>query len=181
LTTLQLPHLIALVATLTGVALLGFISGRRVRSAADFTGSNRRATASVVAGTITGTLVGGASTIGTAQLAFAHGLCAWWFTLGAGLGCLLLGAVLARPVRARSALTVSELLVGTYGGWAGPAVAGLSSVSMFLVIVAQLLSGVALLTAMLDLPSPAAAGIVAVLMLTYVLFGGVLPTGCSGS
>ena len=39
-----------------------------------------------------GTLVGGASTIGTAQLAYSFGFSAWWFTLGAGLGCVMLAA-----------------------------------------------------------------------------------------
>ena len=33
-----------------------------------------------------GTLVGGSSTIGTAQLAFDYGISAWWFTLGGGVG-----------------------------------------------------------------------------------------------
>ena len=44
----------------------------------------------VVAGVIMGTLVGGSSTVGTAQLAFQFGMSAWWYTLGAGISCLIL-------------------------------------------------------------------------------------------
>jgi SSS family solute:Na+ symporter len=45
-----------------------------VKNAADFSGKSRTAGTALVAGTIMGTLVGGASTIGTAQLAFTSGL-----------------------------------------------------------------------------------------------------------
>ena len=44
----------------------------------------------VVAGLIMGTLVGGSSTVGTAQLAYNYGMSAWWFTLGGGIACLVL-------------------------------------------------------------------------------------------
>ena len=62
--------------------LCGVYSGRRVKTAEDFTVSGKRAGGLMVAGTILGTMIGGASTIGTAQMAFAGGLSAWWFTLG---------------------------------------------------------------------------------------------------
>ncbi len=47
----------------------------------------------MIIGTIVGTLVGGASTVGTAELAFNHGFSALWFTLGGGIGCLIMGAL----------------------------------------------------------------------------------------
>ena len=74
-------HLAGIIVTLTGVTLVGLYAGRRVKSARDFQIGSRRASTAVVAGAIMGTLVGGSSTIGTAQMAFKYGLCAWWFTL----------------------------------------------------------------------------------------------------
>ena len=53
----------------------------------------------VVAGVIMGTLVGGSSTVGTAQLAYQFGLSAWWYTLGAGISCLILALVYTKPLR----------------------------------------------------------------------------------
>ena len=57
--------------------------------------------AAVVAGLIMGTLVGGSSTVGTAQLAYNYGLSAWWFTLGGGIACLVLAFVYVKPLRAQ--------------------------------------------------------------------------------
>ena len=53
----------------------------------------------IAAGLIMGTLVGGTSTVGTAQLAYNFGMTAWWFTLGGGLGCLVLALIYVKPLR----------------------------------------------------------------------------------
>ncbi|MEI9986997.1 MAG: hypothetical protein WDN69_29860 [Aliidongia sp.] len=81
------------------VAAIALVSGRNVRSTRDFTVAGSRAGWPIVAGIIVGALVGGSSTVGTAQAAFVYGLPAWWFTLGAGLGCLVLAVGFARPLR----------------------------------------------------------------------------------
>ena len=49
------------------IALTALISGRRVRSTRDFTVAGRRAGWPVVSGIIVGALVGGSSTVGTAE------------------------------------------------------------------------------------------------------------------
>jgi len=138
-------------------------------------------TAPVVAGTIIGTLVGGASTIGTAQLAFQYGFSAWWFTLGGGLGCLVLGLVLAGPLRRSGASTGPGFLAQTYGPPAGTLATLFSSAGILLNIVGQILAAVALLTSVLDIPAPAAAIIAVLVMIVYVVFGGVWSTGLVGS
>ncbi|MFR7893950.1 MAG: hypothetical protein ACLU38_07580 [Dysosmobacter sp.] len=67
---ITLVHLISASATLILMIGLGICSGRKVSGAADFDTGGGRAGAIMVAGTIIGTLVGGSSTIGTAELAF---------------------------------------------------------------------------------------------------------------
>lgn len=84
-------HIIGMVVTLLIIVGCGIYAGTRVKDEKDFSGAARKAGSAVVAGTIMGTLVGGSSTIGTAQLAFQFGLDGWWFTLGAGIGCLFWG------------------------------------------------------------------------------------------
>ena len=64
----------------------------------------------MVAGTIAGTCVGGASTIGTAQLAFSVGVSPWWFSLGLGLGLVVMAAFYASPLRRAGLETVPEYL-----------------------------------------------------------------------
>lgn len=65
----------------------------------------------MVCGAILGTLVGGQSTIGNAQLAFSFGLSAWWFTIGAALGALLLGLLYAGPLRRSGCTTLMEVML----------------------------------------------------------------------
>ena len=49
----------------------------------------KSASSLLVLGGIVGTIVGGSSTVGTAQAAFTLGLSAWWYTLGCSIGILL--------------------------------------------------------------------------------------------
>ena len=76
---------IGLAATLIVIVGLSIYSGMHGGK-----GSKAKNGAPVVAGLIIGTLVGGSSTVGTAQLAFEYGMSAWWFTLGSGFACLVL-------------------------------------------------------------------------------------------
>ncbi|BCV24503.1 sodium:solute symporter [Gelria sp. Kuro-4] len=177
---LTTAHMVSIIATLSLVTAVGVYSGRRIKSAADFSLGGRRAGSVLVAATIMGTLVGGASTIGTAQLAFRYGLSAWWFTLGGGIACLILGLALAGPLRATENETMPELLGKAYGGYASVTASLFSSVGTFLNLVAQVLAAVALLTSMLALPAWAAALAAAGLMVAYVAFGGVWGTGLVG-
>lgn len=75
-------HLYSLSLTLFLVALIGIAAARKVKNAADFIIGGHTVGISMVVGTIIGTIIGGAATIGTAQLAFSTGIAALWFTLG---------------------------------------------------------------------------------------------------
>ena len=70
---LGMAHLIGLAGTLLVITGIGVWSGRRVSSAEDFSTGGSQAGTTIVIGSLMGTLVGGASTIGTAQLAFTNG------------------------------------------------------------------------------------------------------------
>lgn len=102
-------QLLSLVITMLFVVALGLYSARKVKSADDFSIGSHSSGATIVSGTIIGTIVGGAATMGTAQLAFCVGLSAWWFALGSGLGLLIL-SFLRRPftpLRAGDYFTIS--------------------------------------------------------------------------
>ncbi len=145
---LSTMHIIWIVVTLVGFSALGVYSGRRVKSAADFAVGGRKASAAVVSGTIMGTLVGGSATVGTAELAFRYGISAWWFHIGSGIGCAILGLALAKSLHASSLQTIPQYLLRTYGKGIGPITSIFLSIGMFLSIVAQGLAVVALITSM---------------------------------
>lgn len=178
---LSITHLITGISTLILATALGLYSKRRVHSATDFAVGSRTISAPVIAGTIVGTLVGGASTIGTAQLAFQYGFSAWWFTLGGGIACLLLGLFLAVPLRRSGAVTGPSYLNSIYGSPAGILATLFSSAGILLNLVGQILAAVALLTSLFDVtPFTAALAATAVIIL-YVVFGGIWSTGLVGS
>lgn len=92
--TLELSHIAGVVLTLLVITSIIVMSSRKVANAKEFTLGGGKTSSFMVSSAIMGTLVGGSSTIGTAQLAFSYGFSAIWFCLGAGLGCLLLAIFL---------------------------------------------------------------------------------------
>ncbi|MCG0277796.1 MAG: sodium:solute symporter family protein [Thermanaeromonas sp.] len=173
-------HVIAVILTLSGITLVGKYAGRNIRGSSDFLVGGRRANALIVAGTIVGTLVGGASTIGTAQMAYLYGFAAWWFTLGAGIGCLFLALFFVKPLYQGRKDTVPEILIAEFGPASGPISTLFVSLGIFLNIVAQVLSAIALLTTMFKISPLPAALLSLLLMAFYVVFGGVWGTGLVG-
>lgn len=178
---LTVLHLAGLFVTLIIIMGIGVYSGKKVKNASDFSSGGHKADSMLVAGIITGTLVGGSSTIGTAQLAYTHGLSAWGFTIGAGLGCLVLGLIFVKPLRNSNCNTIQQIISSEYGAASGIITSILSSLGIMLNIVAQILSANALLTSMFSISNVESAAISVAIMSCYVIFGGVLSTGVLGS
>ena len=177
---LALGHWAGLAVALLITAFLGIMASRKVKNADDFALAGQASGMTMVAGTIIGTIIGGASTIGTAQLAFKLGLSAWWFTLGSGTALIILGLFYAKPLRSSGLATVPEFLVVNYGKGAGPLCSLTSSAGIFFSLVANILSAVPLIVALLGFSEMQAAGLIFILILVYVFFGGVWGTGIVG-
>ncbi|MCF7936941.1 MAG: sodium:solute symporter family protein, partial [Synergistales bacterium] len=152
---------------------LGLLSGRRTKGTADYNVGGRKVTSVGVTGILLGALVGGASTVGTAQMAYEYGLSAWWFTLGGGLGCLLLGALFARPLRRTGLVTIPQFLNREYGPATSLSVMIASSLGTFISVVAQFLAGIALLQSVLHIPHTQAAVAVALIIVGFIYAGGL--------
>jgi SSS family solute:Na+ symporter len=171
---------IGIIIVLTLIVIVSILSGRRVKNIQDFSCGGMTAGVGVVMGTISGTLVGGAATIGTAQLAFLSGLSAWWFTLGGGIGCLILAFFFSKHYKEAEVQTMPQIITKEFGKTAGTIVALLTSAGGFLSIVAQVLSGIALTVSITGFSTVQAAISVVGLMLIYVIFGGVWSSGYVG-
>lgn len=154
--------------------------GRRGMGATGFSLGGRKAGAGMVAGIISGSSIGGGATIGTAQMAYQHGIVAWCFTLGVGLGLLLLGRFFARPLRESGLETVPQYLVQCYGRAAGPIVSLLSCLGIFFGCCSSVLPGIGMCAAVFGISPMAAGGVLFVLPLAYILIGGQKGAGISG-
>ena len=173
--------IVGIVVTLVVFIGLSVYAGTRVKNAADFVSCAGKSSSYIVAGTIMGTLVGGSSTIGTAQLAYTYGLSAWWFTLGGGIAALILAVGFVKPYRASGATTLVGIVAKEYGQTTGMLASVLSSIGIFINILSQLLAAVAVIFVITPAVGTVPALIIAAaLMVIYVTLGGIKGAGMVG-
>lgn len=135
----------------------------------------------VVAGGIMGTLVGGSSTVGTAQLAYQYGMSAWWFTLGGGIACLVLALFYAKPFHKSGNKTLAAFITNEYGKKIGLLSSVFSSFGSFINIISQLIAASAIIAVVFpSLNLAVAIAFSAVIMILYVIFGGTKGSGIVG-
>ncbi len=169
------PLLIGLVATLVIIVGLSIYSGARGG------GGESKNSSPIVAGVIIGTLVGGSSTVGTAQLAYTYGMSAWWFTLGGGIACLVLAIAYVKPLRRTGIPTLVGMIRQEYGAGSGMAASLLNAVGTFINILSQLISATAVIAVLFPSVSTVWAVIIsAIFMVLYVVFGGTKGAGMVG-
>ena len=160
---------------------LAVIVGLSVWSGTKVKGGQRKNSAPVVAGVIMGTLVGGSSSVGTAQLAYNYGMSAWWWTLGAGIACLVLALIFAKPLRHTGCSTLVGIISQEFGPATGMTASILSAIGTFINIISQLLSATAVIAVVFPALGLAAAIAAAVIfMILYVVFGGTKGAGIVG-
>lgn len=177
---LNILHVLGMSLTLIFISIVSFRSGKKIKNANDFSTGDKNLGSILVAGIIMGTLVGGSSTIATAQLAFEYGFTAIWFNLGAGLGCMVLSLVFIKKFRNSQAVTIQEIIEKEYGQLAGTFSSVFCSIGIFLSVVAQLFSSIALLNGVLPITPLVSALISVFLMASYIIFGGIKGAGIVG-
>lgn len=160
---------------------VGILSGRKVKNSNDFITGGGQAGPLLVCGSILGSLVSSQATIGTAQLAFHYGLAAWWFTLGSGIGCLVLAVGYVKGLRHSGCITELQIISKEYGVAASSMGSILCSVGIFISVLAQVVACVGLVTVLFpSIPTPLAAVVSIAAMCIYVIFGGAWGAGMGG-
>lgn len=164
---LSLWQTVGLLISILGIAGIAIYAGTRPQTYANVNGPV------IVTGILIGTLVGGSSTVGTAQLAFTYGMSAWWFTLGGGIACLILALFYVKPLRRSGCMTLAAIIGKEYGETADIVASVLNSIGTFINVISQLLAGTAVIAVVFpDLGIVWELVITAVFMAIYVIFGG---------
>ena len=176
---LTAAHIIGIILTVGLLLAVSILSGRKVKDAKAFT-TGGTSGSWMVCGAMMGTLMGGQSTVGTAQLAFSFGISAWWFTIGAALGGVLLAVFYAAPIRRSGCTTLLQIVAREYGRKTETVGSLLFLIGIFISIVAQVLSSSAMIGSLFRLPMLWAAIIAAALVMLLVLFGGIRSAGAGG-
>ncbi len=161
------------VLMMSAFIVAGIWFGRKSSSCHDYSMAGKECGTLGVSGVLLGSLVGGASTVGTVQMAYQWGLSAWWFTLGGGLGCLLLGVWFAVPLRRSGMETIPGFLSLSYGRAVGNVTILASVTGTFISIVAQFLSGDALLRGVFPASGHASILLIGILILSFIFMGGL--------
>jgi SSS family solute:Na+ symporter len=172
---MNLYEMLGVVLTIVLILGLSVYSGTKAKGSASKNGS------AVTAGIIMGTLVGGSSTVGTAQLAFNYGMSAWWFTLGGGISCLVLALGFAGPLRRNGGHTLIGMVEQEFGPVAGLSASILNTVGTFINIISQMIAASAVLAVLF--PNMGLTGeliITTVFMILYVVIGGRKGAGMVG-
>lgn len=72
--------------------------------------AGRQLSTSLIAVTVIGLAVGGASTVGVSEHAFRVGLSAGWYTIAWALGAIVMGLFMAKSYREQNITTITELI-----------------------------------------------------------------------
>lgn len=173
-------YLIIFTLSFLSITILSLHRFKKVKTSADFSVANRSLGAPGVSWVIIGTLVGGASTIGTVQMAYENGLSAWIFTLGSGIACFLLGLLFSKALRERGTITVSEFLGLQFGKSFQVYSSLFTSIGMFVHVVGQFLASMAILQSIFGFSVWPAIITSFLLMALFVTVGGVSGAGLIG-
>ena len=177
---LSSTQFISMIVVLILASIPGLLAAKKVKSEADYSVGGRKAGSVLVAGTIIGTIVGAAATIGTAQLGFKVGISACWFTVGSGIALIVMALFYAKPLRDSGLTTISEFLVINYGKNAGPISSIAATVGIFLSIVASMLTAIHLIAGVFHVNLIEASAIIMIVVLLSVFLGGISGSGMAG-
>lgn len=172
---------VGLFLTIILIIAVGVWAGRKATSAESFATGGGTASSWIVCGTLMGTIISGQATVGTAQLAFSFGLSAWWFTIGAAIGILLLGVQFVRPLRSSGCVTLMEIISREYGKRVETIGSCLCVIGIFISIMAQIIASSALFSTIFPRVSFVWSALLSMaLMIVYVVFGGLWGAGLGG-
>lgn len=162
---------VALVIMLT--VFISIYYSRKVKSSDEYVLGGRKQSITLVAGGLLGTIIGGASTVGTAQLSFSVGFPAWWFTLGSGISFFIMGLLYAKPLRKTNLTTIPEFLSKRMGKTVGLISGIVAILGIFFSIVSSSLTALHLINAIFNIGIYSSAIIVILLVLAIIFFGGI--------
>jgi len=170
--------LIALLAYVVLITVVGLAIGRRVSGTSEFFVAGRSMGPGLLFATLLAANIGAGSTVGAASLGYRDGIAAWWWVGSAGVGTLVLagwlGPRLWRIAKDEGLLTVGDYLEHRYG----PSVRATVALLLWFVTLASLAGQLIAMAKILEVVAgaPEWLGAVAggVVMMVYFVAGGLL-------
>ncbi len=163
---------ISAIATLLITGVAGYVGKLKINNSKDFIVGGNELGITGVTGALMGSIIGGASTVGTAQMAYNRGVGAIWFILGICISSILLGLIYSKHADSKKIDTIPQIIGNTYGKKARISASTFLSLGMFIHINGQVIAVIALFTSVFSINPSISAYIIVALLMFYVVFGG---------
>jgi len=164
-----------IIFAIAAFSAIGVLSGRHVKTKADYYVAGRRFGALPMTATTAGMYLGGGALIGTAQLAFTNGFSGVYFSLGCLLALAGTGLFLSEKVRRGGQETIQEIVRNEFGRTAGVLSTLLGILAFYINCMSQFFSGISLVGSILPGASVLVSSLItAGLILVCVYMGGFL-------
>ncbi|MGU3463664.1 sodium:solute symporter family protein [Methylobacterium sp. C33D] len=144
----------------------------RAKTSADYMVAGRSVPAVVIGVLMMSEFIAPKSTIGVAQAAFESGMAASWAVASVALGFLLFGLGFAKKLYATGEYTISAAIAKRYGRSTQLTVSLIMIYALLLVLVAQYVSGAAVLASAFGLPLGISSLLIAGISTAYCMIGG---------
>lgn len=144
----------------------------RAKTTADYMVAARSVPAIVIGVLMMSEFIAPKSTIGVAQAAFDSGMAASWAVASVALGFLLFGWGLAKRLYVSGEYTISAAISKRYGRSTQLAVSLIMIYALLLVLVAQYVSGAAVLASAFGFSLPMSSILIAGISAAYCMIGG---------
>lgn len=164
--------IISAIVTLIITAIAGYLGKLKVKNSQDFISAGNKLGVVGVTSMLMGSIIGGASTVGTAQMAYKRGFAAIWFIVGISVASILLGLIYSKQIDKKSSETIPQIIGDTYGKNTRTASSILLSLGMFIHINGQIIACMALFSTIFGIDTIKTTFIVVALLVIYVVFGG---------
>ncbi|MCM3181974.1 sodium:solute symporter [Priestia megaterium] len=155
------------------LVVAGIIGSLKAKSSEDFILAGRNLGMFMYLGCLSAVILGGASTIGTAQLGYEHGLSGIWFVTMIGLGIITLGTIFIKRISSLKVTTISELLGKRYNAQAQIISAVVAAIYTLMVSVTQVIGMGTIIHALLGWNMTASMLIGGSIVLFYTILGGM--------
>lgn len=172
------PYVLFILGYAVFLLIIGFLAGRKVKSAEGFFVAGRKLSTGLLFTTLIAANLGAGSTVGVAALAYTHGVSAWWWIGSAGIGSIILafwvGPKIWKIAREKNFYTLSDYLDWRYSSAFRCFVAVMMSIGTLALFSGQLLGIAWILEVVAGVPKN--AGIIAGALVTTLYFaaGGLL-------
>ncbi|CAH2213454.1 sodium:solute symporter family protein [Tepidibacter aestuarii] len=164
--------IISAIVTLIITAIAGYLGKIKVKNSKDFIAAGNKLGVVGVTSMLMGSIIGGASTVGTAQMAYKRGFAAIWFIIGLSAASILLGLIYSKQLDKKNNETIPQIIGNTYGKNTRTVSSILLSLGMFIHINGQIIACMALFSTVFGIDTIKTAFIVVTLLVIYVVFGG---------